>query len=122
MNTEEQTDDPEVTTTPPAIETPAVEVIPEPEVVEPTYAAIARNLRGQARRLREMSGMTTTKIAKAAGCSTSTVTKATDPESGEDIKLGTIVSVIHACGGNLELRLKRGGEYLDTSWNDINIL
>lgn len=89
---------------------------------EPAYASKARELRTQARRIKDLSGMTNAQVAKAAGCSSSTVAKATDPESGDDIKLGTIMNVIIACGGDLEVRLLRGGEPLDLSWDDIAIL
>ena len=94
------------------------------ETIEVTASAkkIGQSIRFEARKLRDMTNLTIAQIAKKAGVSSSTVSKVTNPDVDEDIKLGTLVSVLNACGGDIEFRITRDGNPLIRQVSDIDIL
>ena len=94
------------------------------ETIEVTSSAkkIGQSIRLEARKLRDMTNLTIAQIAKKAGVSSSTVSKVTNPDVDEDIKLGTLVSVLNACGGDIEFRITRDGNPLIRQVSDIDIL
>jgi len=103
----------------PAIETP---VAPDVDAAAVKVKQVARDIRAEARKLRDMTNLTINEIAKKAGVSSTTVSKATNPELEEDLKLGTLVSVLNACGGDIEFRITRNGDPLVKRVTDIDIL
>jgi len=84
--------------------------------------SVARSIRAEARKLRDTTNLTIAQIAEKAGVSGSSVSKATNPELEEDLKLGTLVSILEACGGDIEFRITKDGEPLTKRLSDIDIL
>ena len=99
-----------------------VETPPEPTSAEVKFKRATRMLRTEARKLRDSSGMTIGQIAKRAGVSSTTVSKATNPELDEDLKVGTLMSVLDACEGDVEFRVLKNGEPIQRTLGDVDIL
>ncbi len=101
------------------VETP---VVPKLTNAQLKFKKAVRGIRTEARKLRDASGMTIGAIAKVAGVSSTTVSKATNPELEEDLKVGTLMSVLDACEGDLEFRVLKNGEPIQRTLNDVDIL
>ena len=60
--------------------------------------------------------------AKKAGVSSTTVSKAINPELEEDLKIGTLMSVLDAIDGDIEVRVLRNGRPMVETIHDVDIL
>jgi len=99
-----------------------VEIPPKPTSAEIKFKRATRMLRTEARMLRDSSGMTIGQIAKLAGVSSTTVSKATNPELDEDLKVGTLMSVLDACEGDMTFQVLKNGEPLHKTLANVDIL